>query len=353
MSRFAKKFLENMEPYTPGEQSDVPGLVKLNTNENPYPPAPGVRRAMAYWGTFRTQKPLNRYPDPSCGPLIKTLASYYNVEENMVAVGNGSDEILAFAYMAFGEKVICPKISYGFYPVFGEMSSGEVREIPLTKDFRIDPDDYADEEGTIIVANPNAPTGRDMGIEGIEKLLSYGRLVIVDEAYGDMGSESAVPLTGGYDNLLVVRTFSKGRSLAGMRVGYAIGHRELIEDINRIKFSFNPYSLDSVAMNAAVESVKDEKYFRETLDKIVRTRQWFAGEMEALGFEVLPSAANFVMTSGPVPGREYFEKLRERNILIRYFDKDPIRDYVRITIGTEDEMKKLLEATKEILNESR
>ncbi len=350
MSRFLRKEYESMEPYTPGEQPKMKDLLKLNTNENPYSPSPKVIEAI----TSEEILDLVRYPDPEARELVDAIAEYCGAGPENVAVGNGSDEILAFVYMAFGEKIYFPAVSYGFYPVFAETFRCEYEAVPLTEGLAIDPDDYMDLDGTIVIANPNAPTGMTISTEDIRRIAGAdpGRLVVIDEAYTDFGNESCVPLTGEYDNLLVVQTLSKSRSLAGMRIGMAIGNSEIIADINKMKFSFNPYNLDRIAIKAGVAALKDDAYFRECRDKVMRTRERFTDAMRGIGFEVLPSKANFVFVrSDRISGREYFEKLRERSIVVRYFDRDPIRDYVRITIGRDGDMDRLVRATEEILCE--
>ena len=348
MSRFLREQYRDMEPYTPGEQPKMDDLIKLNTNENPYPPSPAVTKALHE----KNIEELVRYPDPEASVLTEAIAGHFGVKRSQVAVGNGSDEILAFIYMAFGENIYYPAISYGFYPVFAETFMCSGTEIPLTEDLRIDPEDYKGLGGTIIIANPNAPTGMALTREEIAGILESNRdnLVVIDEAYVDFGAESCVPLLGKYDNLLIVQTFSKSHSLAGARIGAAIGSEEIIQDINKMKFSFNPYNLDRLAILAGTAAIEDEEYFRECCGKVIATRKWFVEEMEALGFEVLPSSANFIFARNPkIPGKEYFTKLRERAIVVRHFDKDPIRDYVRITIGRDEDMKKLIAVTEEIL----
>lgn len=355
MSRFFREGLSKLSAYTPGEQPMETNLIKLNTNENPYPPAPAVRELISKASSASALRPLNRYPEPDCGALVSALAGYHGVSRDMIAVGNGSDEILAFAFIAFGAKANAPEVSYGFYPVFGEMFSKTLNQIPLNPALEIDPADYMGLDGTIVIANPNAPTGTVLGLEDISSILGANKsnLVIVDEAYIDFGGRSAIELLAGYDNLMIIRTFSKSRSLAGLRIGYAVGSADIIADINKIKFSFNPYSLDSLAMAAAAASLKDEEYFEETVRRIMNTRDDFADKLSELGFTLLPSAANFVFARhGRLSGGECHRLLREKNILVRYFDKEPIKDYIRITIGTDEEMKAMLKATKEILNEN-
>lgn len=352
MSRFLNREYKELIPYTPGEQPKVKGrLVKLNTNENPYPPAPGVSSVI----NEKQLQDLKLYSDPEAAILTEAIAENFGLEKSQVITANGSDEILAFIFMAFrGEtnKIYYPEISYSFYPVYCDVFGAQGVKIPLREDFSVSPEDYYDADGTIVITNPNAPTGMALEINQIEDILSHNRdnLVVIDEAYVDFGAQSAVQLIDKYDNLLVVQTFSKSRSLAGARIGYALGNKELITDLNTIKFSFNPYNLDRLAILAGTEAMRDKEYFDTTRNKIIKTREDFVRSLENMGFSVLPSNANFVFAeSREISGEEYFTKLRERNIIVRYFNKDKISNFVRITIGTPEEMDMLLEATKEIL----
>lgn len=351
MSRFLKKQYESLEPYTPGEQPKTAKLIKLNTNENPYGPGPTVRKVI---DEAQVSK-LMLYPDPEAAQLVEVIAEYYGLEKDQVMVGNGSDEVLAFSFMAFQNeerKFYFPETSYGFYKVYADVFQTQPVPIPLTEDLRINPEDYKNLDGTIVIANPNAPTGIALELEEIEEIIetNQSNLVIIDEAYIDFGAKSCVPFLQKYDNILIVQTFSKSRSLAGSRVGFALGSKEVISDLNRIKFSFNPYNLNRLSILAAAEAIRDEAYFQETRGKIMKTREDFTRKMEDLGFTVLPSSANFVFAkSGSISGTDYFNGLRERNILVRHFDKDLISDYVRITIGREEDMDALLSATKELL----
>ena len=352
MSRFLNQKYSSLEPYTPGEQPKVNGrLIKLNTNENPYPPAPKVLEVI----NDEELAKLRLYSDPEASLLVEAIAENFGIEKDQVITTNGSDEILAFIFMAFQGatgKVYYPEISYSFYPVYCDVFGAEGIKVSLREDFSIDPKDYYDADGLIVITNPNAPTGIALTLAQIEDILIHNKnnLVVIDEAYVDFGAESAVQLIDKYDNLLVVQTFSKSRSLAGSRIGYAMGSREIIADLNAIKFSFNPYNLDRLAILAGVEAMKDKAYFEETYRKIIDTRENFVSEMTEMGFTILPSKANFVFaTSDKISGEEYFKKLREDNIIVRYFNKEKISDYVRITIGTPEEMGLLLEKTREIL----
>ncbi len=351
MSRFLSERLKSLEPYVPGEQPQGSGLIKLNTNENPYAPSPKALEAI---NQAEVDK-LMLYPDPEARELVTAIAEHYGIEQNQVMVGNGSDEILAFCFMAFRNEagnVWYPETSYGFYKVFSDVFSAKGNPIPLTEDLRIDPQKYKNLDGTIIIANPNAPTGIALDLLEIEDILKTNRrnLVVIDEAYVDFGAKSCVPFLRKYDNLLVVQTFSKSRSLAGSRVGFAMGSPQVIADLNAIKFSFNPYNLNRLSILAAAAAMRDDGYFQESRERIMKTRERFSGELKALGFHVLPSSANFVFVeSDRLSGEAYFTGLREKNILVRHFGKDPVSNFVRITIGRDEDMDMLLAATKELL----
>ncbi|MEA4921833.1 MAG: histidinol-phosphate transaminase [Eubacteriaceae bacterium] len=343
MSRFINEQMKNLAPYTPGEQPKSKKLIKLNTNENPYPPSPKVKEAVS-----KLDKDEYRlYPDPDTGIAIRAIAEYYGLDDDMIAMGNGSDELLAFAYMAYGGKVYFPETSYGFYPVFGDMFGCEAFPIGMTDDLRIDPACYDKNDGLIVIANPNAPTGMAVSEDDIEMILKNNpdQVVVVDEAYVDFGAETCVPLTKSYDNLLVVQTFSKSRSLAGMRIGFAMANRALIDDINRVKFSFNPYNLSREAIVAAKAAIEDDEYFKLQCGKVIETREKFIAEMNRLGYETFPSSANFVFVK---TGPECFDKLREHDILVRHWDLDLIKDYIRVTIGRDEDMEELVRVMEEI-----
>lgn len=340
MSRFLKDSLQGITPYTPGEQTTNSKLIKLNTNENPFPPSPMVAEAIKK----EEVEKLKLYSDSEAKELVSAAAEYYKVEEEQILAGNGSDELLAFSFMAFGEKVYFPNITYGFYKVYGQVFGSLVTMIPLDKDLKINPKDYYNLNGTVVIANPNAPTGIALSKDQIEQILINNKenLVIIDEAYVDFGAESVVPLIDSYENLLVIQTLSKSRSLAGARIGVAIGNTEIINDLKKIKFSFNPYNLNRLSILAGAAAFKDKNYFEECCKKIINTRERFVKDLESSGFEVLPSKANFVFVKPPgISGGEYFQKLRENHILVRYFNDILIKDYVRITIGTEKEMDKI------------
>lgn len=352
MSRFFSSDLSELVPYTPGEQPDQKRpLIKLNTNENPYGPGPLVKQVLAKTDPAS----LKLYPDPEASLLTKAIADNYRLDPAQVAVTNGSDEALAFVFMAFtgsGRKVYFPEISYGFYPVFAQVFKADFEEIPLRGGLTIDIQDYMNCRGTVIIANPNAPTGIALDPEDIEQLLKAepDRLVVVDEAYVDFGAKSCVSLIDSYDNLLVVQTFSKSRSLAGSRVGFVMGQKDLIADINTIKFSFNPYSLDTLAVRAAAAAMTDREYFEKTRQQIIATRERTASALREMGFHVLPSKTNFLFARHDrISGSDYFNGLRENDIIVRHFEKPRIEEYVRITIGTEEQMKKLLGVTAKLL----
>ncbi len=355
MSRFLCDRYRTLKPYTPGEQPKIAGrLIKLNTNENPYGPAPGAVKVM----NDEIER-LNLYPDPEASLFTEAVAGYYGIDSNQVIAGNGSDEMLAFVFMALqgpNGKIYFPEISYSFYPVYCDIFGAEGIKVPLDNDFSINPEDYFGVDGTIVITNPNAPTGMALSLQQIEKILEENRdsLVVIDEAYVDFGAESAVKLIDMYDNLLVIQTLSKSRSLAGARIGFAMGNSDIIEDLNRIKFSFNPYNLNRLSILAGKEAMDDREYFEETRHCIMRTREIFVDKMRNMGFYVLPSKANFVFAaSDQIPGEKYFSELRKYNIIVRHFNDEKINNYVRITIGTPDDMDALVRATEEILDKNR
>lgn len=349
-----KKWEENVRrviPYTPGEQPDQPDMIKLNTNENPYPPAPGVGEALAALDT----EELRLYPDPAADRLVTAVAESYGVKKEQVFVGVGSDDVLAMCFLTFfnGDRpILFPDITYSFYDVWAELFRIPYERPALDSDFHIRKEDYFRENGGIIFPNPNAPTGVEMPLCEIREILGHNRdvVVIVDEAYVDFGAQSAAPLIDSYDNLLVVQTFSKSRSLAGMRIGMAFGSPQLIRYLNDVKYSFNSYTMDRTALAAGVASVKDQAYFEETCHKIIETREWTKKELKALGFRFEDSMANFVFAAHEsCPAEELFQALRSRHIYVRYFPKGRTSDYLRITIGTQKEMETLVAFLKEYL----
>lgn len=331
-------------PYTPGEQPQNPNVIKLNTNECPYPPAPGVAKALQ---SFQADA-LRLYPDPAASDLTKALAAYYGVKQSEVFVGVGSDDVLAMIFMTFfnsKKPILFPDITYSFYDVWADMLRIPFETKALDDDFQIRKEDYYGENGGVVFPNPNAPTGILMPLSEIEDIIAHNRnvIVVVDEAYIDFGGESALPLIEKYDNLLVVQTFSKSRSLAGMRLGFAMGNEKLIRYINDVKYSFNSYTLNQTALVLGVQAIKDREYFEETCAKVIATREWTKQELKKLGFSFGDSMSNFIFaTHERVPAKEIFEALREHNIFVRYFSKPRISNYLRISIGTQQEMERLI-----------
>ncbi|WP_439618053.1 histidinol-phosphate transaminase [Shinella sp.] len=351
MSKFWSPIVATLKPYVAGEQPRIQNLTKLNTNENPYGPSPKAIAAMQ----AAVADSLKLYPDPSALALRQSIARFYDVDANQVFVGNGSDEVLAHAFVALlkhEKPLLYPDITYSFYPTYCRLFGIEAVEIPLKDDFTIDLADYARDCGAIVLPNPNAPTGIGLPLAAIEKLVAEhpDQPVVVDEAYIDFGGESAIPLTKKYDNLLVVHTLSKSRSLAGLRVGYAIGQRPLIDALERVKDSFNSYPLDRIAQAGAAAAVDDRAWFDETRGKVIETRERVSGALRQRGFEVLPSQANFVFARHPAHSGEALAKgLRERAVLVRHFAKPRISDFLRITIGTPEECDRLIAAVEEIV----
>lgn len=354
MSRWISQEAERLAPYTPGEQPQDQQYVKLNTNESPFPPSPKVLKAINRAEILK----LNLYSDPTCAALTEAIARRYELKAKNVLAGNGSDEVLAFAFRAFcgaGQPVAFADVTYGFYKSQAALFDLDVKIIPLREDFTLHVDDYMDFPGTIVIANPNAPTGIAVPRNDIQRLLEANpdRVVIVDEAYVDFGAESCVPLVKEFSNLLVVQTFSKSRCLAGARLGFAAGCRELIADLMKVKFSFNSYTNSRLSLLAGLASLEDEEYFQRCVSAIVTQRERTAGRLEEKGFQVLPSKANFLFARTPkVPGGDLYRKLRERGILVRHFSQPAIDDWVRITIGTPEQMDALDRQLDEILKEA-
>ncbi len=351
MSIFWSDKVREIQPYLPGEQPKDKKYIKLNTNENPYPPSPKVVEALknAADGSLRL------YPDPDCENLKEAIAGYYEISKSKVFVGNGSDEVLAFAFMAFfnpGSRIKFADITYSFYPVYSELFGIDYSLIQSDGDFNLKVEDYFGDNQGIIIANPNAPTGKAFEIESIERILQMNpsSVVIVDEAYVDFGGESAYGLIDTYPNLLVVQTFSKSRSLAGLRVGFAMGDSQLIEALDRIKNSINSYTLDRLALAGAVEAINDDGYFNETRSRIIGTRDRISKELSAMGFKVLESRTNFIFIEhSKITGKDLFLKLREAGILVRHFQKPRIENYLRVTIGTDEEMDSFIKAVSEMV----
>lgn len=344
MSRYWSAFVHNLEPYVPGEQPKMANLVKLNTNENPYGPSPKVLKAIQLGVSDR----LRLYPDPSSHELKQAIADYYKVNTANVFIGNGSDEVLGHIFHALFQHeppLLFPDITYSFYPVYCQLYKIDYQTVPLTTDFQINIDDYLRDNGGIIFPNPNAPTGCLLGLDEIERLLQQNTdsVVVIDEAYIDFGGETAIPLTQQYPNLLVTQTFSKSRSLAGMRIGFAVGHPDLVEALVRVKDSFNSYPLDSLAEAAGVAAIRDRAYFKQTCDKVIESRNKLTAGLQELGFEVLPSATNFVFARHPdYDAAELAAGLRKEGVIVRHFEKRRIDQFLRITIGTPSENQHLL-----------
>ncbi|MBQ7506626.1 MAG: histidinol-phosphate transaminase [Lachnospiraceae bacterium] len=348
--------VRKVTPYTPGEQPAGKRNIKLNTNENPYPPAPGVEQALKNIDADL----LRRYPDPNGEPLRSAIAGLCGVSKEKIFLGVGSDEVLALAFLTFfnGEKpILFPDITYSFYDVWAELYGIPYERIPLDPDFRIRKEDYCKPCGGIVLANPNAPTGVELAQEELEEIIEAHKdvVVIVDEAYVDFGARSVQPLLDKYDQLLIVRTFSKSRSLAGMRLGYAIGNEKLIKYLSDIKFSFNSYTINRATILAGVEACRDQEYFEKTVDRIIRERERTGERLQNLGFEFFKSKTNFLFVTHPsLPITELFDYLRERGIFVRHFQKpERIVPYLRITIGTEEEMDELIKAIETFAGEHR
>lgn len=346
-----EKNIRRVEPYVPGEQPNEPDMIKLNTNENPYPPAPGVQKALE---SFEIGK-LKLYPDPTAGALVETLAAYHHVSKEQVFVGVGSDDVLAMAFLTFfnsSKPILFPDITYSFYDVWANLFRIPYERPLLDEDFRIRIEDYKKENGGVVIANPNAPTGVAEDLSFIEEILKANQdvIVIVDEAYVDFGAVSAAALLPKYENLLVVQTFSKSRSMAGMRIGYALGNPSLIKAMNDVKYSYNSYTMNQTALALGVPAVKDEAYFQETVQKIIATRERVKKELSLLGFSFQDSKSNFIFAKHEsVRAETIFEQLRKEHIFVRYFRQPRIDNYLRITIGTDEEMDIFLEKLKHIL----
>lgn len=349
-SRFFSPDLSALKPYTPGEQPrNIGNLIKLNTNESPFPPSPKVIEALSSTEVSR----LQLYPDPSCAALVKSISDFYGVSPEQVMVGNGSDEVLAFCF-----RGLCPNgaafadITYGFYSVFCDMFGITPHIVPLQSDLSIDIGDYAGEKATVFIANPNAPTGMYLPLSDIAALCAQDpdRLVVVDEAYIDFGGESAVFLLEKYDNLLIVQTFSKSRQLAGGRLGFAIGSKELIADLNALKFSFNPYSINRLTLLAGIAAMDDREYFDKTRAEVIKNRTELTDSLRSLGFRVFDSKTNFVFAGHPaLSGADYYASLRDKGILVRYFPGERTGQYVRITVGSAEQVRALINASEEII----
>lgn len=329
-------------PYVPGEQPKMTDIIKINTNENPYPPSPKVMEALK----DINPEQIKLYPDPLVSELVEAIANFYGVDKEQVFAGVGSDDVLAMIFMTFfnsKEPIVFPDITYSFYDVWAEMLRIPYKRIPLTEDFKINVDDYKSVNGGVIFPNPNAPTGELLELSAIEEIIKNNQdvVVVIDEAYIDFGGESALPLVDKYDNVLVVQTFSKSRSMAGQRVGFAIGSRQLIKYLNDVKYSYNSYTMDSITIKLATAAINDREYFEETCNKVIATREWTKKELKRLGFVFGDSKSNFIFAKHPEhSGNELFEELKKNKIFVRHFSKPArIDDYLRITIGTDEQMK--------------
>ena len=354
MSQFLSSRLQSLAEYVPGEQPQDRQYIKLNTNESPYPPSDGVVEAIG----SREVRDLRLYCDPDCRVLVRALAERYGVGTENVFVSNGSDDILNFAFLGFcGEnRPVCfPAVSYGFYEVFANLYGVSFEKIPMNPDFSIDPRRYWNTGKTVVIANPNAQTGIALPLSEIEGIVAANpdHVVVVDEAYVDFGCESAVSLIGRYPNLLVTQTFSKSRSMAGARLGFALADSGLIADLNKIKYSTNPYNINRLTQIAGAAALKEDGYYRENCRKIMETRRWTRAALQKLGFFVTNSSANFLLAGrGPMEGGALYLALKERGILVRHFSDPAISDYVRITIGTQAQMERLIETVDKILKEA-
>ncbi len=354
MSRFFSEVHKDLTPYVPGEQPRDRRYVKLNTNESPFPPSPAAVRAAE-----EAARQLQLYPDPTALALRTKLAEHFGLAPDEASVNNGSDETLSFAFLGWCDEktpALFPDITYGFYTVYAGLYRLPYEEIPLDEDFRIRVADYAGKKGTVFIANPNAQTGIALPLAGIEELLRQDpdRLVVVDEAYVDFGAESAVGLIPRYDNLLIIQTFSKSRSMAGGRLGIALGRKELIQDLMTLQFSFNPYNLNRMTMAAGIGALEDPAYFEENCRKIAENREWLKDALRAEGFAVTDSLANFLLArTDRIGGESLYRALKERGVLVRHLGAERIRDWVRITVGSREELEILMEKIRGILKEVR
>lgn len=351
MSKYWSELTKSLKPYVPGEQPKDKRYIKLNTNENPYPPSPKVLEVIRQ----TANESLKLYPDPNCEELRQTIADYYDLEKEQIFVGNGSDEVLAFLFMAFFDPkkpILFPDITYSFYPVYCKIFKIDYQLVPLNEDFSLPVEKFFDSKGGVIFPNPNAPTGNSISLEKVEQILkkNIDQVVVVDEAYIDFGGESAVKLVNKYPNLLVTQTLSKSRSLAGLRVGFAIGQEPLIEGLDRIKNSFNSYTLDRLAMAGAIGAIKDNDYFHETRLRVINTREHVTAELRELGFKVVDSKANFIFISHPkFLAEDLFFRLKTEGVLVRYFKQPRIDNFLRVTIGTDDDMNSFVQILKTLI----
>ncbi|HNX62804.1 MAG TPA: histidinol-phosphate transaminase [Candidatus Limiplasma sp.] len=355
MSRYLLPRLQSLAPYVPGEQPQDRRYVKLNTNESPFPPSPRVLAALNRENISR----LNLYPDPLYQSLRQAIADEYGLAPNNVFVGNGSDEVLGFAFMAYADETrgaTIPDVSYGFYRVYAQLFRIQPEIVPLNEDFTLPVEKFVGRGQLVAIANPNAPTSIALPLSEVERIIAGNpdSVVLVDEAYVDFGGETCVPLLSKYPNLLIVRTYSKSRSLAGGRLGYALASPEIVDDLNRVKSSFHPYSVNNLTMLAGIEAMRDREYFASCVSVLCAQREESIKDLRALGFTVLPSATNFLFAAAPgLGGHAYYQKLKARGILVRYLNQPTLTRFVRITVGSAEQMRALLNATEEILKEAK
>lgn len=348
-----KDNLRTIDPYVPGEQPNLPDMIKLNTNENPYPPSPKVQEILDQYDISK----LRLYPDPNSAELVEAIAECNGVDSNQVFVGVGSDDVLAIAFMTFfnsKKPILFPDITYSFYDVWAELFQIPYEQIPLDEHFEMVLSDYYKENGGVVIANPNAPTGIAQGLDRLENIIQHNRdvVVIIDEAYVDFSKGSALELIKKYDNVLIVQTYSKSRSLAGMRIGHAMGNPELIAAMNDVRFSFNSYPMTRLSVAIGAAAIRDTEYFEQMRQKVIATREWTKKELTRLGFTFGDSMTNFIFASHKtVPAQVIFDKLREKHIFVRHFSSERIDNYLRISIGTDEEMKTFIEETERIIQE--
>lgn len=352
MSKYFSSKYAKLTPYTPGEQPKDTQYIKLNTNESPYKPSKNALRLAS-----QAAENLQLYSDPECKKLVEIAAEQFSINEDQIIFTNGSDDVLNFAFMAFCDNntpAVFPDITYGFYSVFAQLNNIQYRQIPLNDDFTINIDDYKNADATIFIANPNAPTGIALTLSQIEEIVKSNpnNVVVIDEAYVDFGADSAITLIDKYENLLVTQTFSKSRSLAGARLGFAVGSKELIRDLNTIRYSTNPYNINSMTMAAGIGTLMDEDYTKENCKKIINTREWTASQLSKLGFVQTNSITNFLFAKHPqYNGKDIYLKLKEKGVLVRHFDSDKLTEYNRITIGSDEQMKIFIDTLKDVLEE--
>lgn len=345
--------LRTIDPYVPGEQPDFPDMIKLNTNENPYPPSPKVTQALKEFDLDT----LRLYPDPNSRLLVDALAKRYGLASDQIFVGVGSDDVLAIAFMTFfnsGRPILFPDITYSFYDVWAELFQIPYERPELDENFNLIKEDYYKENGGVVIANPNAPTGVKQDLVFLKDIIEHNRdvVVIIDEAYADFGEISALELTREYDNVVVIQTFSKSRSMAGMRIGYAMGNPELIQAMNDVRYSYNSYPMTRLSVALGVAALEDEAYFQETVQKVIKTREWTKKELTRLGFTYQDSMTNFIFaTHEKVPAQKIFDKLREKHIFVRHFSSPRINNYLRISIGTQKEMEIFIQEVERIIKE--